>query len=593
MTGPKTVLLVGNPNVGKSTLFNALTGLRQHTGNWAGKTVETAQGRYLHQGREYRLVDLPGTYSLSARSREEQVTRQALEGRDYDCVVVVCDGTLLRRNLILVYQVLGYSGPVVVCLNLMDQARRQGITVDKAALSQRLGVPVVETAAGRSEGLEDLQDAVAAAIEAGARKPLSQESKSDRAALARETAKAVTAGTSAHSWGAAWDRLLTGKRTALPCLLLLLIGLLWLTIAGANRPSQWLWTGVQALYGVFSRRTVSWPWWLRGALLDGVWRTAGRVLSVMLPPMAIFFPLFTLLEDLGLLPRMAYDLDHPMSCCGACGKMALTMCMGLGCNAAGVTGCRILEGDRERKLAIVTNSFIPCNGRFGALILLLTSCLVPAAWGSLGSALGLTGLILLSILVTLGVCWVLSRTVLRDSGSTFVLELPPYRMPQVGQVVVRSLLDRTLRVLGRAATVAAPAGLLLWVLSTVTVADRSLLGWLTAALDPLGHLLGMNGVLLAAFILGWPANEIVLPIALLAVSGTLDLEATTLGALGLTWETALCTALFFLFHWPCATTCLTIRRETGSLKWTLAAMALPTAVGAALCILVHGLFRLL
>jgi ferrous iron transport protein B len=267
--------------------------------------------------------------------------------------------------------------------------------------------------------------------------------------------------------------------------------------------------------------------------------------------------------------------------------------MGLGCNAAGVTGCRILEGDRERKLAIVTNSFIPCNGRFGALILLLTSCLVPAAWGSFGSALGLTGLILLSILVTLGVCWVLSRTVLRDSGSTFVLELPPYRMPQVGQVVVRSLLDRTLRVLGRAATVAAPAGLLLWVLSTVTVADRSLLGWLTAALDPVGHLLGMNGVLLAAFILGWPANEIVLPIALLAVSGTLDLEATTLGALGLTWETALCTALFFLFHWPCATTCLTIRRETGSVKWTLAAMALPTAVGAALCILVHGLFRLL
>jgi ferrous iron transport protein B len=328
MTGPKTVLLVGNPNVGKSTLFNALTGLRQHTGNWAGKTVETAQGRYLHRGREYRLVDLPGTYSLSARSREEQVTRQALEGRDYDCVVVVCDGTLLRRNLILVYQVLGYSGPVVVCLNLMDQARRQGITVDKAALSQRLGVPVVETAAGRSQGLEDLQDAVAAAIEAGARKPLSQESKSDRAALARETAKAVTAGTGAHSWGASWDRLLTGKRTALPCLLLLLIGLLWLTIAGANRPSQWLWTGVQALYGVFSRWTVSWPWWLRGALLDGVWRTAGRVLSVMLPPMAIFFPLFTLLEDLGLLPRMAYDLDHPMSCCGACGKMALTMWIG-------------------------------------------------------------------------------------------------------------------------------------------------------------------------------------------------------------------------------------------------------------------------
>jgi ferrous iron transport protein B len=593
MTRPATVLLVGNPNVGKSTLFNSLTGLRQHTGNWAGKTVETAQGRYSYQDREYCLVDLPGTYSLSARSREEQVTNQVLEQGDYDCVVVVCDGTMLRRHLILVYQVLGFSAPVVVCLNLMDQARRQGISVNSEELSRRLGVPVVETSAGRRQGLAELQNAVKTAIAQGRTAAPQPVSRQARATLARDTARAVITGGRADSWGAFWDRLLTGRKTALPCLFLLLVGLLWLTIAGADLPSQWLWKGVQAAYSVFSRWTVSWPWWVRGGLLDGVWLTAGRVLAVMLPPMAIFFPLFTLLEDLGFLPRMAYDLDRPMACCGACGKMALTMCMGLGCNAAGVTGCRILAGSRERKLAILTNSFIPCNGRFGALILLLTTFLVPTAWGSLGSALGLTGLILLSILVTLVVCWVLSRTLLRDSGSSFILELPPYRLPQVGQVVVRSLLDRTLRVLGRAATVAAPAGLLLWILSTVTVADRSLLGWVTVVLDPVGKILGMNGILLAAFILGWPANEIVLPVAMLAVSGTLDLEATALGSLGLSWETALCTALFFLFHWPCATTCLTIRRETGSTKWTLAAMALPTAVGAILCMLVHGLFRLL
>ena len=329
-TGALTVLLAGNPNVGKSTVFNALTGLRQHTGNWPGKTVETAEGRYTYKGREYRLVDLPGTYSLDARSREEQVAREALEEGAFDCVAVVCDGTMLRRNLILVYQILALHVPVVVCINLMDEARRRGITVDTGRLSRMLGVPVVPASAGRGEGLEALREEIWQMAEGYHRPQYPQipASRQQRAALAEETASRVTAGGNREGWGQVWDQLLTGHRTGIPLMLLMLFFLLWLTIAGANVPSGWLWRGTEWLYGVLSGWLAGTPWWLRGALLDGMFLTAGRVVSVMLPPMAIFFPLFTLLEDLGYLPRMAYNLDHALSCCGGCGKMALTMWIG-------------------------------------------------------------------------------------------------------------------------------------------------------------------------------------------------------------------------------------------------------------------------
>lgn len=265
------------------------------------------------------------------------------------------------------------------------------------------------------------------------------------------------------------------------------------------------------------------------------------------------------------------------------------MCMGLGCNAAGVVGCRIMDSPRQRLLAVLTNGFIPCNGRLAGLILLLTVCLIPRELGSLGAALGLTGLLTLSVGMTMLVCRVLSRTVLRGMPGEFVLELPPLRRPRVGQVLLRSVLDRTGRVLGRAVLVAAPAGLLLWGLEAVTLEGRSLLTCLVTLLEPLGRALGMNGALLGAFILGWPANELVLPVAVLAATGTMEEGAQGLMSLGLGWETALCTAIFLLFHWPCTTTCLTIKKETGSTRWMLLAMALPTAVGVGLCVMFHGI----
>ena len=358
---------------------------------------------------------------------------------------------------------------------------------------------------------------------------------------------------------------------------------------------QWLLAGIDSLHA---------PPWLTGFLVDGIWRVLSAVVAVMLPPMAIFFPLFTLLEDVGYLPRIAYNLDRPFCRCNACGKQALTMCMGFGCNAAGVVGCRIIDSPRERLLAILTNAFVPCNGRFPTLIAVLSIFFVGTLGGLLGSlsvALLLTLLILLGVLFTFLVTWGLSRTLLVGTPSSFTLELPPYRRPQVGRILVRSVFDRTLFVLGRAVAVAAPAGAVLYLLAHITVGDQSLLSHVAAFLDPLGRVLGLDGAILLGFILGFPANEIVLPITLMIYTAGTTLPAlggfAEIGALltanGWGITTALCFLVFMLLHWPCSTTVLSIRRETGSWRWTAVAMALPTAVGAALCLVINALSHLL
>ena len=319
--------------------------------------------------------------------------------------------------------------------------------------------------------------------------------------------------------------------------------------------------------------------------------------------MAIFFPLFTLLEDSGYLPRIAYNLDSPFKRCRACGKQALTMCMGFGCNAAGVVGCRIIDSERERLLAVLTNAFVPCNGRFPTLIALLTMFFIGSAAGSgagILSALGLTGLIAFSIAASLLATRLLSATILKGSPSSFILELPPYRRPQIGRVIISSVFDRTLFVLGRAAAVAAPAGALLWVCANVSVGGQSLIALLSSFLDPLGRFMGLDGVILLAFILGFPANEIVFPIIIMIYTSGGSL--TELGALssvkvlllqnGWSWVTALCMLIFTVMHWPCSTTLLTVKKETGSLKWTIVAALLPTAAGFVCCAIIAAIARL-
>ena len=600
------VALAGNPNVGKSTLFNALTGLRQHTGNWAGKTVATARGEYSCGGREYQLIDLPGTYSLAAHSQEEAVARDYIESGQADGVVVVCDATCLERNLILVLQVLELTGKVLVCVNLMDEAKRLGIEVDLPALSRRLGVPVVGTAGARQDGLDDLKEAIARLVGQDAPAAQPERPPGERVTLAERYAAQVVRSQAADRLRRQrrLDRLLTSKATGIPLMLLLLGAVVWLTVAGANLPSALLTELFARLGAVLEGWLSAAPEWLRGLLLDGVYRVTAWVVAVMLPPMAIFFPLFTLLEDLGYLPRVAFVMDHAFQKARTCGKQCLTMCISLGCNACGVTGCRIIDSPRERLIAILTASLVPCNGKFPTLIALITIFFVGGRAGLLASLEGaalLLGTLALGAAGTLACSRLLSATVLRGAPSSFALELPPFRKPRVGQVIVRSLLDRTLFVLGRAVSVAAPAGALIWVMANVTVGDVSLLARCTGFLDPFARLFGLDGVILMAFLLGWPANEIVLPVMLMAylAEGSLvefeDLAA--LGALltqhGWTWVTAVCAMLFSLFHWPCSTTCLTIYKETGSVKWTAASVVIPTLLGLGLCFVIATAARLL
>lgn len=685
----RVIALAGNPNVGKSTVFNALTGLNQHTGNWPGKTVASAQGHCRLGEGDCLLVDLPGTYSLLAHSAEEEVARDFLCFGGADAAVVVCDATCLERNLNLVLQTLEITPRVVVCVNLMDEARHKGIQLDLPLLERLLGTPVVGCSAREEQGLPQLlsrlelllehppesslelpyprpvldalepliqaleqldplppgspslrwialkllegdpallcrlreqlgvdpsSPALQSALEqARLSLPLSGAQLTDRLVSsivleAERIGGQVVCHTAAdpNRFDRRLDRILTSRHTGIPIMLALLCGVFWLTISGANYPSQLLST---ALFWVQDRLSQLFfllhaPQWLHGAVVLGAYRVLAWVVSVMLPPMAIFFPLFTLLEDFGYLPRIAFNLDHCFQRCRACGKQALTMCMGFGCNAAGVVGCRIIDSPRERLIAILTNNFVPCNGRFPTLIAIITMFFLgnrtgPAA--SAVSALLLTGVILLGVGLTFLLSRWLSLTLLRGEPSSFTLELPPYRRPQLGRVLVRSLLDRTLFVLGRAAVVAAPAGLLLWVLANVTVGDLSLLAHLSALLDPFARLLGLDGVILLAFLLGFPANEIVVPIIIMSYlsSGVLvELsDLTQLRALlvanGWTWATAVSTMLFCLIHWPCSTTCLTIRKESGSARWTAVAILLPTVIGMAVCFIFTQAVRLL
>lgn len=609
----RTVALAGNPNVGKSTVFNALTGSRQHTGNWSGKTVACAERRL--RGGGLTLTDLPGTYSLRAHSEEERAAREFLVSGQACAVVLVADAGCLERSLILALQVLEVQKNAILCLNLMDEAAKKGIEIDVAALEQELGIPVIPCAARQGKGLHELEAAIrrAAAGEnethpTAIRYPamdedLTEEQRDDiatAAAALRAEEIALTCVRQPECACARDDRaddVILSRRFGVPLMLLLLAGVFYITLFGANVPSEWLSTHLLALGTPFAGALakLGLPPFFVSMLTDGLWRVLATVVSVMLPPMAIFFPLFTLLEDAGYLPRVAFQLDHAFQCARASGKQSLTMCMGFGCNACGVSGCRIIDSPRERLIAILTNSFAPCNGRFPLLIFL---CSVFFAGSAAGGALLLTGVIAASVGLTLLVSRILSATVLRGEAVSFALELPPYRMPQIGRVIVRSVRDRTLFVLARAAAVAAPAGVLIWILANVQIGNTAILSHITAFLDPAARVFGIDGVILLAFILGFPANELVMPLIVMGYlsSGTIasgvDFASFRALLLANSWtvQTALCTLVLTVAHAPCSTTCLTILRETRSAKWTLAAVLIPAGIGLALCILIRCMF---
>ena len=703
------VALAGNPNTGKSTVFNALTGLRQHTGNWPGKTVVRAEGGFSSSGNRYKLVDLPGTYSLLSASPDEEIARNFILFGRPDVTVIVVDATRLERNLNLVLQVLEITDRAVVCVNLVDEARRHGMEVDVRRLARDLGVPVVATSARYGEGLDELNRAVtevasgqvrckprrpkarsaalrravpelagqleeafpglanarwvamrlldgdtdiADAVRSGELGRLvdSQEEGSEvseveapdprAAAMVLESAAELrwTVGKDFHEtlmesvyteaarladravtrtgepqrfdWDRAVDRLVTSRLFGLPLMLLMLTAVFWITIAGANVPSRMLATllidhghtwlkGVSAALGV--------PWFIDGVLIDGMYLATAWVVSVMLPPMAIFFPLFTLLEDFGYLPRVAFNLDRMFHRVGAHGKQALTMAMGWGCNAAAIVSTRIIDSPRERLIAIITNNFALCNGRWPTQILIASifiGGLAPAYLVGLISALSVVAVAVLGVVLTFATSWLLSRTVLRGEVSTFSLELPPYRPPRVLQTLYTSMIDRTLIVLWRAVIFALPAGVVIWLLSNIDVAGASLAEHSIGFLGPFGALVGLSGIILLAYVIAIPANEIVIPTILMLtvlVTGTeevgggagvmFELDSATetgdlLRAGGFTLLMAVNLMLFSLVHNPCSTTIYTIWKETRSAKWTALASLLPVGLGFLLCFVV-------
>lgn len=671
--------LAGNPNVGKSTVFNALTGMNQHTGNWPGKTVANAEGYYQYKDKTIKIVDLPGTYSLLSSSEEEEIARNYICFDEPDLIVVVADATSLERNLNLFFQISEITDKVILCINLIDEAEKKGININKDALQKEINDCTVLTAARENKGIEELKEKIDFAIQnkkqcikyivkydydienrielvedileeeivvnkrrlrwmslrllegnSSIEESIKSHYEIDKESMNKihrireekdvsdsiiktlvNRAESVAAKGVEYKKGydksnRKIDKILVSKITGIPIMILMLLIILWITITLANYPSELL----SSFFGwleVWIRKaavSLSLPKVVSGIFIDGIYITVTWIVSVMLPPMAIFFPLFTLLEDLGYLPRIAFNLDKGFKKCCSCGKQALTMCMGLGCNAAGVVGCRIINSPRERLIAILTNNFMPCNGRFPTLItissIFIGGGILGVNSGNLFSALAVTFVIIFGVFITLIVSMILSKTVLKGMPSSFILELPPYRKPQILKVIVRSILDRTLYVLGRAVAVAIPAGAVIWIFANISIGDGTLLSLCADFLNPFANAIGLDGYILMAFILGLPANEIVIPIIIMSylrTSTMMEMDSllelkSLLVANGWTTLTAINMMILCLLHYPCATTLLTIKKETNSLKWTALAFAIPTVAGIVVCFVVTQVWRL-
>lgn len=654
------IALVGNPNVGKSTIFNFLTGMHQHTGNWTGKTVDIAKGYKKCNNTIYEFIDLPGVYSLMAHSKEEEVTRDFIYFDNYDALLIVCDSVSLEKNLNLVLNVLEVTDKVIICINLIDEAKKKGIEIKYKELSNLLNVPILPVIAKEKRGLDKIIDSLDNLYKCPniAYKPYYNNiiensiiMLSDYTTNRAEALKLISDKTFIKNYGNEEklnikinkirkylfdsgiedvndtistkiqniskslvdktvlfhkkdynkrdifiDKILTNKILSYPFMLLLIMFIFYLTIKGANYPSDALYS----LFFSFDDYLISFlnfiymPSLITDILINGIYKTVATVISVMLPPTVIFFFLFSFFEDLGLLPRIAFNLDNVFSKCGSCGKQALTMSMGFGCNAVAVMGGRIIDSKRERLLAIITNSFIPCNGRFPILITIISLFIITKT-NTLLSSIVLTLLILFSILFTFLITKILSITALKGEKSSFTLELPPYRLPKIRSVFIHSVTNRTLSILKRAIYISVPFGIIIWLMTNIKINDNSLFLVVSNYLNPISSLFGLDGIIILAFILGLPASEIIIPLMIMGYMNTdFLIDISSLNNIkmvllnnGWTVKTALCTLIFTILHYPCMTTILTIFKETKSLKFTFYSIFIPLFCGLLLCFIIN------